>query len=156
MLHLTKEGFEKRLIPLPPLEIQEQIVKEIEGYQKIIDGAKMVVENYKPTISIKPEWKMVELGEVCKPEYGYTETDFADDLNCWKAFSMVPSRGTMHGPLPAHGPMLADMRKVQHELHLRGRANQALFDRSKESFHILHRTMHFGENFKILGCVFDP
>ncbi len=61
-------------IPLPPLEIQEQIVKEIDGYQKIIDGAKMVVDNYKPTISIKPEWEMVELGEVCKPEYGYTET----------------------------------------------------------------------------------
>lgn len=53
-------------IPLPPLEIQEQIVKEIEGYQKIIDGAKMVVENYKPTISIKPEWEMVELGSVCE------------------------------------------------------------------------------------------
>lgn len=52
-------------IPLPPLEIQEQIVKEIEGYQKIIDGAKMVVDNYKPTISIKPEWEMVELGELC-------------------------------------------------------------------------------------------
>ncbi len=53
-------------IPLPPLEIQEQIVKEIEGYQKIIDGAKMVVENYKPTIDIKPEWEMVELGEITK------------------------------------------------------------------------------------------
>ena len=52
-------------IPLPPLEIQEQIVKEIEGYQKIIDGAKMVVDNYKPTITIKPEWEIVELGEVC-------------------------------------------------------------------------------------------
>ena len=50
-------------IPLPPLEIQEQIVKEIEGYQKIIDGAKMVVDNYKPTIKINPEWEMVELGE---------------------------------------------------------------------------------------------
>jgi type I restriction enzyme M protein len=61
-------------IPLPPLEIQEEIVMEIKGYQKIIDGAKMVVDSYKPTISIKPEWEMVELGEVCKPEYGYTET----------------------------------------------------------------------------------
>jgi type I restriction enzyme M protein len=43
-------------IPLPSIEIQEQIVKEIEGYQKIIDGAKMVVENYKPTITINPAW----------------------------------------------------------------------------------------------------
>lgn len=53
-------------IPLPPISIQQEIVAEIEGYQKIIDGAKMVVENYKPKIDINPEWKMVELGEVCE------------------------------------------------------------------------------------------
>ena len=60
-------GFLRNLeIPLPPLEIQEQIVKEIEGYQKIIDGAKMVVDNYKPTIKMNPEWEMVELGGLYK------------------------------------------------------------------------------------------
>lgn len=51
-------------IPLPPLSVQEEIVAEIEGYQKIIDGAKMVVDNYKPQIDIDPEWEMVELGEI--------------------------------------------------------------------------------------------
>lgn len=53
-------------IPLPPLEIQKEIVSEIEGWQKIIDGARQVVENYKPQIEIDPSWKMVELGEVCE------------------------------------------------------------------------------------------
>lgn len=57
-------------IPLPPLDVQEQIVAEIEGYQKIIDGARMVVDNYKPTISIKPHWEMVELGSVCEVRRG--------------------------------------------------------------------------------------
>ncbi|AMS27310.1 hypothetical protein AEM51_10060 [Bacteroidetes bacterium UKL13-3] len=52
-------------IPLPPLEIQQQIVAEIEGYQKIIDGAKQVVNNYKPTITINPDWEMVELDQLC-------------------------------------------------------------------------------------------
>jgi len=52
-------------IPLPPLHIQEEIVKEIEGYQKIIDGAKQVVENYKPTIKIDPSWALVKLGKIC-------------------------------------------------------------------------------------------
>jgi type I restriction enzyme M protein len=51
-------------IPLPPLSIQQQIVAEIEGFQKIIDGAKQVVNHYKPTITINPDWEMVKLGEV--------------------------------------------------------------------------------------------
>ena len=53
-------------IPLPPLSTQEEIVAEIEGYQKIIDGAKAVVANYKPKIDMGPDWEMVELGEVCE------------------------------------------------------------------------------------------
>lgn len=51
-------------IPLPPLFIQEEIVAEIDGYQKIIDGAKMVVDNYKPKIDIDPDWEMIPLGEM--------------------------------------------------------------------------------------------
>ena len=52
-------------IPLPPLEIQEQIVTELDSYQKIIDGAKQVVENYKPTFKIDPEWEMMKLVKIC-------------------------------------------------------------------------------------------
>lgn len=52
-------------IPLPPLEVQKEIVAEIEGYQKVIDGARAVVENYRPRISLDPDWPMVELREVC-------------------------------------------------------------------------------------------
>ena len=57
-------------IPLPPLEVQREIVSEIEGYQRVIDGARTVVENYRPHIAIDPEWPMVELGEVISLEYG--------------------------------------------------------------------------------------
>jgi type I restriction enzyme M protein len=59
---LSASNFKTLQIPLPPISVQEVIVAEIEGYQKIIDGAKMVVENYKPQINIDPEWEMVELG----------------------------------------------------------------------------------------------
>ncbi|MFQ5419578.1 MAG: N-6 DNA methylase [Anaerolineae bacterium] len=51
-------------IPLPPLAVQEEIVAEIEGYQKIIDGARQVVENYRPRIPINPDWPLVELGNL--------------------------------------------------------------------------------------------
>ena len=58
-------------IPLPPLEVQKEIVAEIEGYQKVIDGARVVVQNYRPHITIDPKWPRVELREICKRlQYG--------------------------------------------------------------------------------------
>ena len=59
-------------IPFPSLDIQQAIVVEIEGYQKIIDGARQVVENYKPIIHIDPAWPLVKLGEVCETTSGGT------------------------------------------------------------------------------------
>jgi type I restriction enzyme M protein len=53
-------------IPLPPLEVQERIVEEIESYQNIIDGAKKVVDSYKPSFKIDKDWEVVELGDVTK------------------------------------------------------------------------------------------
>jgi restriction endonuclease S subunit len=70
--HVYPKDLKKFQSPLPPLEVQEKIVAELDGYQKIIDGAKQVVENYKPTIKIDPDWPLVELGELCSMEYGYT------------------------------------------------------------------------------------
>jgi len=48
------------------LEVQEKIVAELDAYQKIIDGAKQIIENYKPTIKINPDWPMVEVREICE------------------------------------------------------------------------------------------
>jgi type I restriction enzyme M protein len=66
LVHITKGNFEKIKTPLPPLEIQQKIVAEIEGYQKIIDGARQVVDNWKPQIDIDPKWPVVKLGDVCE------------------------------------------------------------------------------------------
>lgn len=51
-------------IPLPLLEVQKEIVGEIDGYQKVIDGARAVVDNYRPHIPIHPDWPMVEISKV--------------------------------------------------------------------------------------------
>lgn len=66
LVHITKGNFEQIQIPLPPLEIQEQIVAELDGYQNIIAGAKQIIANWKPTIDIDPAWPKVKLGEVCE------------------------------------------------------------------------------------------
>jgi type I restriction enzyme M protein len=51
-------------IPLPPLEVQKEIVAEMEGYQKVINGARAVLDNYRPHIPIHPDWPVIELGEI--------------------------------------------------------------------------------------------
>lgn len=79
--HVYGKDFGKIQIPLPPLSIQEEIVAEIEGYQKIIDGAKAVVANYKPKIDIDQDWEMVELGKHCKIKGGnaFKSGDYVDE-----------------------------------------------------------------------------
>ena len=63
---LMNREMERIQIPLPPLEVQREIVAEIEGYQKVIDGARAVVENYRPQIVIDPEWPRVPLSDACE------------------------------------------------------------------------------------------
>jgi type I restriction enzyme M protein len=62
--HFAK--FKEHSIPLPPLEIQEQIVAELDGYAAIISGAKQIVENWKPRIDVDSAWEARELGDVCE------------------------------------------------------------------------------------------
>lgn len=64
MTHATKGGMEQRKFPLPPLDVQHQIVAEIEGYQKIIDGARQVLGNYRPHIVVNPDWETKRLSEI--------------------------------------------------------------------------------------------
>jgi len=61
---------------------------------------------------------------------GYTETVFADDMNAFKNYDSTCTDATI----------LADLESCQSSLHQWGRANQVVFDASKESMHILSRT----------------
>ena len=58
--------------PLPPLSVQQEIVEEIEAYQKIIDGARQIVDNYRPTIKINSRWDEIDVGDMYDISYGVT------------------------------------------------------------------------------------
>ena len=53
-------------IPLPPLEVQKEIVAEIEACQKVIDGARAVLDHYRADVYINSDWPVVELSQVCE------------------------------------------------------------------------------------------
>ncbi|PJB42999.1 MAG: N-6 DNA methylase [Deltaproteobacteria bacterium CG_4_9_14_3_um_filter_44_9] len=69
---ITRQSLSPFKIPIPPLEIQEQIVAELNGYAGIISGVKQITQNWKPKIDIDANWEMVKLGEVAKLTTGGT------------------------------------------------------------------------------------
>ena len=69
---VPRDYVENFQIPLPPLEVQKEIVAEIEGYQKVIDGARAVLDHYRSHIPINPDWPMIALGDACAIRSGGT------------------------------------------------------------------------------------
>ena len=61
---LNQKSLRSITIPLPPLFVQKEIVEQIEQYQKIIDGARQIVDNYRPSIKIDPQWETAKVGDV--------------------------------------------------------------------------------------------
>ncbi|NLS79646.1 MAG: N-6 DNA methylase [Chloroflexi bacterium] len=58
-------------IPLPPLGVQREIVAELDGYRKVIEGARQVLASYKPTIKVDSGWERVEIRQIGRVESGF-------------------------------------------------------------------------------------
>ena len=79
---------------------------------------------------------------------GFTETVFADDLNCYRGFSVKnTNRETAVTTAELHVHALSKLQDVQKEIHAWGEASRVLFDPSKESLHVLHRRVGHGNSF---------
>jgi type I restriction enzyme M protein len=66
LTNINAQQYSSFRFPLPPLEVQKEIVAEIEGYQKVINGARAVLDNYRPHIPIHPDWSVVAVGDACE------------------------------------------------------------------------------------------
>lgn len=69
---INRKQIEQIKFPLPPISVQEEIIAELESYQKIIDGARQVVENYKPAIQGDSLWNRVKVGDAVEFISGVT------------------------------------------------------------------------------------
>ncbi|MCC7212454.1 MAG: restriction endonuclease subunit S [Candidatus Brocadia sp.] len=57
-------------IPLPPLEVQNEIVEKIESQKQIIEGAERIEESFSIQIDNLPTEKTSEVGNICEIVYG--------------------------------------------------------------------------------------
>jgi type I restriction enzyme M protein len=74
LVHITKGNLERICVPVPSREVQQQIVDEIDGYQKVIDGARLVLSGYRPQVTTEASWSVLPLIDLLqgKPKNGYS------------------------------------------------------------------------------------
>ncbi len=61
--NLNAKIFYRFEIPLPPMEVQQSLVEEINSYQRLLDAAQTIIQNYHPTLPLNPSWPLVQLGD---------------------------------------------------------------------------------------------
>lgn len=79
MKNISKSQLLSLPIPLPPLEEQRRIVAEIEGYQKVLDGARQILAGYRPQVDLDPECESEAFEAICTtitPPKKILATDF--------------------------------------------------------------------------------
>ena len=142
---LERSGLHPRILALLKswLEPRQSVV--------VLDGCSSAPQPltnsvYQGTVLGSPLWNVhyADSNKAVQAE-GFSEVVFADDLNCSKDM----------GPTTTEAQARAALRRCQTSLHRWGAANKVTFDPGKESFHAIHRTRSFGDNFKILGVLFD-
>ncbi len=145
---LSRQGLNPCLLSLLKSWLQDRLSEVIVGGRSA--GAEPLCDSvFQGTVLGPPLWNAFYAdARVSVRNLGFLETVFADDFNCWRTFGRERVPADLRGEIALRG--------AQKELHLWGKANQVLFDPSKESFHLLHRSLYAGEDFKILGVLFDP
>ena len=61
---ISRTNLAKVQIPLPPLEVQRELVAEIESYQRVIDGVRQMVDGYSPRILSSPDWSTADFDAI--------------------------------------------------------------------------------------------
>ena len=73
--------YEKYKLPMPALEVQREIVAEIEGYQRVVDGARSVIERFEKKIqaAIARVWgEDCGQGSTSKPDVGNEQSTMSE------------------------------------------------------------------------------
>lgn len=67
-------------IPLPPLEIQKEIVEKIEKQKAIIEGADKILENWEVKIIMNDKWNKANLSDIAEVFMGQSpESEFYNE-----------------------------------------------------------------------------
>jgi type I restriction enzyme M protein len=64
--NINATEFSSLEIPLPPVAEQERLVAELESYRRVIESARQILAQYKPTLRLNPAWPNKDLGTIAR------------------------------------------------------------------------------------------
>lgn len=70
---ISKSKFCELEIPLPPIEVQRDVVSEVKACLSVIRGAKATISNYRSKVVVDLDWPVVPLRDVAKVNPGKRE-----------------------------------------------------------------------------------
>lgn len=100
-------------IPLPPLDIQQQIVAELEVNSQVVAGARMIVQNYKPIIKIDEKWGITTLGNLFNIVADtINPANMTGNITCIGLENIESNTGKIVGEIECNSSTIKSMKRV--------------------------------------------
>lgn len=64
--NISQDSLADIVIPLPPLDDQRAIAREVEACQRVVEGCAAVIKSYRPTFTASPDWPRFALHEIAE------------------------------------------------------------------------------------------
>ena len=100
-------------IPLPPLDIQQQIVAELEVNSQVVAGARTIVQNYKPIIKIDEKWGITTLGNLFNIVADtINPANMTGNVTCIGLENIESNTGKIVGEIECNSSTIKSMKRV--------------------------------------------
>ena len=100
-------------IPLPPLDIQQQIVAELEVNSQVVAGARTIVQNYKPIIKIDEKWGITTLGNLFNIVADtINPANMTGNITCIGLENIESNTGKIVGEIECNSSTIKSMKRV--------------------------------------------
>lgn len=110
---ISKENFCTLQIPLLPIDQQQLIVDELDGYQNVVSGAHNILKNYMPAVSLNNEYQTDRLGNLFDPVLNSIDPTLESGPVCYIGLeNIVSGTGEFTGSLESRYENIKSLKRV--------------------------------------------
>ena len=110
---ISKENFCTLQIPLLPIDQQQLIVDELDGYQNVVSGAHNILKNYMPAVNLNNEYQTDRLGNLFDPVLTSIDPTLESGPVCYIGLeNIVSGTGEFTGSLESRYENIKSLKRV--------------------------------------------